>query len=85
MGASSMHPSGVSAYGDAADATEQSDSAVAATTTKGHQRVTRGDLGVSPEQVVQAGDGCLAPDACVSSVMVVAVEPAVKGRGAFSA
>ena len=28
-------------------------------------------LAVSPEQVVQAGDGCLSPDACVSAVMVV--------------
>ena len=39
---------------------------------------------VSPKQVVQAGDGCGAPDGCVWAVMVVVVEPAVKGCGAFS-
>ena len=42
-------------------------------------------LDVGPEQVVQAGDGCLSPEGLVSSVMVVAPEPAVKGCGAFSA
>ena len=40
-------------------------------------------LGVGPEQVVQAGDGRLAADGSVSAVMVVAVDPAVKGGGAF--
>jgi hypothetical protein len=34
-------------------------------------------LDVGPEQVVQAGDGCLSPEGLVSSVMVVGKEPAV--------
>src|SRR5690242_18064950 len=42
-------------------------------------------LAVSPKQVVQAGDGWLPADGLVSSVMVVVVEPAVKGGGAFLA
>ena len=42
-------------------------------------------LAVSPEQVVQAGDGGWRPRAECRSAMVVGPEPAVKGCGAFSA
>ena len=41
-------------------------------------------LVVGPEQVVQLLDGCLWPDGCVWSVMIVLPEPAVQGCGAFS-
>jgi hypothetical protein len=41
------------------------------------------DLGVSPEQVVQACDGRLVADGAVSAAMVVVPEPAVKGCGAL--
>jgi uncharacterized membrane protein len=44
-----------------------------------------GELAVRPEEVVQAGDGCLSPEGLVSAVMVVVVEPAVKGGGALCA
>jgi hypothetical protein len=43
------------------------------------------ELGVRPGEVVQAGDGCLSPEGLVSAVMVVVVEPAVKGGGALCA
>jgi hypothetical protein len=46
--------------------------------------ITVDGLVVGPKQVVRAGDGCLAPDACVLAAMVVGEEPAVKGCGAFS-
>jgi hypothetical protein len=42
-------------------------------------------LGVRPEEVVQAGDGCLSPEGLVSAVMVVVVEPGVRGGGALCA
>jgi transposase len=50
-----------------------------------YQRDRPGELVVSPEQVVQAGDGCLSPEGLVSAAMVVVPEPSVKGCGAFSA
>jgi hypothetical protein len=43
----------------------------------------RAPLAVGPKEVVQAGDGCLAPECLVSSAMVVFPQPAVKGSGAL--
>jgi integrase len=48
-------------------------------------QTTVGRLDVSPDQVVQPGDGRLVAEGCVSAAMVVVPEPAVKGGGAFSA
>ena len=45
---------------------------------RGHRCGPR-DLGVSPEQVVQAADGCLSPDACVSAAMVVGATASRQG------
>src|SRR5215213_7626514 len=45
-------------------------------------------LAVSPEQVVafgEPGDRGFAAEGCVFAAMVVVVDPAVKGRGAFAA
>ena len=53
--------------------------------TRPGELVTVGPLVVSPEQVVQAGGWGLSADGLVFAVMVVVVEPAVKGCGAFVA
>lgn len=59
--------------------------AVGLVVVKGRSVHQSSALGVRPEQVVHATDGCLSPDGLMSSSMVIGPQPAVKCSCALGA